>query len=170
VGRTGTKLKDEIEIALRPLLPTPSNSDRHRFLLQSITALQSGLNYATGGLDPDVLNEFPAQRLFQVRFDIKEPVDWPTFWPANGGRFFDGEMVALKWDRVWWRISAFNLPVPPFQLGSGYDIEDVDRDEAEAFGLIKPQGRVPSIKIEPDLADLKSRFTTAIATYYSPKA
>lgn len=120
--------------------------------------LVANLEYARGGLDPAVLNEFPAQRLIRVQFDTTEPVDWPAFWKANGGRLFAGEMVALKWDRVWWKISFLNLPVAPFQLGSGYDIEDVDRDETESFGLIKPGERPPPVIIEVDLAGLPTRI------------
>lgn len=136
---------------------------RLKFSSDLIGAVVSDFTYHRQGFHPDILNEFPAQRLIQVQFDLVEPVDWRTFWPANGGKFHGGEMVALKWDPVWWRISFLGLPVAPFQLGSGYDLEDVDRDEAEAFGLIKPRQRPPAVKIEFDLADLKSRLAVAVA-------
>ena len=136
-----------------------------RLFFDLVFALRSGLNYANGGFDPDVLAEFPAQRLIQVRFDVKEPVDWKTFWSASGGKFHAGEMVALKWDRVWWKISFLNLPVAPFQFGSGYDLEDVDRDEAEELGLIKARDKVPVIKIELDQAELRARLLVALNAY-----
>lgn len=125
--------------------------------------LLSNLEFAKGGLHPDILNEFPAQCLIRVRFDITEPVDWKTFWPANGGTFFRGRMIALKWDPVWWKISFLNLPVAPFQRGSGYDLEDVDRDDAERFGLLTRATRPPALKLDIDLADIKSRLAEALA-------
>ena len=127
-----------------------------------LVVFRQNLEYDISGCDPDILNEFPAQRLIRVIFDQVEPVDWPTFWPANGGKLHGGEMVALKWDPVWWKISAFGLPVAPFQIGSGYDLEDVDRDDAEKFGLMKRRERPPALKITVDLAELKTRIAAAL--------
>jgi hypothetical protein len=151
---TGYQPAAEIRHSIRDL----SSEKRLKCLENFILALRGGLNYARSGFDPDILNEFPAQRLIQV-MDCPELVDWKTFWPANGGKFYGGGMVALKWDQVWRRISFLGVPVPPFQLGSRYDLEDVDRDEAESFGLIKPGERPPLIKIELDEADLKTRIS-----------
>jgi hypothetical protein len=129
-----------------------------------IRSMTLNFRNAEQGLHPTLLNLGPAQRLIQVRDDVQEPVDWKTFWPANGGRYHGGGMVALKWDEVWCRISFIGVPVPPFQLPSGYDVEDVDRDEAEAFGLIKVRDRVPIVKYEVDLAEIRSRLAVHLQT------
>lgn len=135
-------------------------SEQKYWLLRDLLYLDSSFHYAVSGLL--ILDEFPAQRLFQVRSNIKEKVDWKTFWPACGGRFYNGEMIALKWDPVWVKISVFSFPVPPFQIPSGYDVEDVDRDEAESLGLIQPRDRAPTMRFEIDLAELKSRIAAEL--------
>jgi len=132
------------------------------FLFDVYNQLVSSLQYAIQGENPYILDEFPAQRMVQIRYDRPEPVNWQTFWPANGGRFYGGDMVALKWDQVWWRISALNLPVAPFQLGSGYDVEDVDRTEAQSLGLLTRHQRAPVLKIDLDPTDLKMRMAMAV--------
>jgi hypothetical protein len=91
----------------------------------------------TNGQDPAVLDEFPAQEL--VREEPREkPRDWQTRWLSAGGRIYGGRMIALKSDPVWEAISRFGTPYPPFDFGSGMGIQDVDRTEAEALGLIRP--------------------------------
>ncbi|MDR3457982.1 MAG: hypothetical protein P4N60_11090 [Verrucomicrobiae bacterium] len=137
-----------------------TSEKRLKLAFYFINAMDS--NFRNFDLCPAILNEFPAQRLIQVRDDVQEPVDWPTFWPANGGRYHGGDMVALKWDAVWCRISFIGVPVPPFQLPSGYDVEDVDRDEAEAFGLIKAGDRVPVVKMEVNLAEITKRLAARL--------
>lgn len=47
-----------------------------------------------------------------------------------------GRMIALKDDPIWTEISAFGLPYAPFDYNSGMDLRDIDRDEAEALGLL----------------------------------
>jgi hypothetical protein len=83
--------------------------------------------YAKQGLDPAVLNEFPAQRFIRV-LDVKERRDHHT--PHEN-------QVYLKTDPVWQYINRdFGVPWGPWGWGCGHDVEDVDRDEAVALGLI----------------------------------
>jgi hypothetical protein len=86
--------------------------------------------YWKQGMDPDVLNEFPAQRFIRV-MDVQEPRELHA-------RFQD--QVYLKTDPIWWlEINHdFGVPWGPWGWGCGHDVEDVDRDEAEELGLIKP--------------------------------
>lgn len=60
-------------------------------------------------------------------------------------------------------ISFLNLPVAPFQLDSGYDLEDVDRDDAESLGLLNSDTRPPPLEVDVDLADLRRRLAAALA-------
>ncbi len=82
------------------------------------------------GMDPDVLNEFPASRFIRV-MDVKEP-------RQSHEQFQD--QVYLKTDPIWWLVinKDFGVPWAPFGWGCGHDIEDVDRDEADELGLTRP--------------------------------
>lgn len=89
------------------------------------------------GQDEAVLDQWPAQELFRA-IEAKVPRPWIVRWAQAGGRTFGGRMIALKTDTIWYRISRFNDPYPPFDYNSGMRVRDVDRDEAEELGLIKP--------------------------------
>ena len=79
-----------------------------------------------------------------------EARDWPRIWDQAGGEFFDGpgsnddypraqgRMIAAKNDPVWTLISRFGTPWPPFDWGSGMGLRGIDREEAEALGVIDP--------------------------------
>ena len=86
------------------------------------------------GLDPEVLNEFPAQRFIRV-IDVKEP--------RQSHEQYEG-IVGLKTDLdLWLRINTdFNVPWAPFGWGCGHDVEDVDRAESDQLGLTQPNERL----------------------------
>lgn len=130
-----------------------------------------GYAYWKSGMDADVLNEWPAQRLVRLA-DRKEPRNWPQRWADAGGEMLRGQMVALKTDPIWVRISRFGKPFPPFDFQSGMGLEEIDRDEAESLGLLEAQdkltplpddfvtGRKASVQgIDPTYVDwLKKQF------------
>ena len=93
-------------------------------------------------LHPELLDEYPAQELIRVEAREKER-DWSTRWQAAGGKFYAGRMIALKNDSVWRDISRFENPWPPFDYGSCMGVEDIDREECIALGLIKPDFKFP---------------------------
>jgi len=85
--------------------------------------------YAKQGMSPDVLDAFPAQRFIRVQ-DVKEPRSWHTQFENK---------VFLKTSPIWRAINQdFGVPWAPWGWGCGHDVEDVDREEAEALGLLKP--------------------------------
>lgn len=90
------------------------------------------------GQDPDVLGVFPCQRFIRVR-----PVHTPR--PYHDDAI--GE-VRRKDDLAFWigLNRDFRLPWGPWGFNSGCGVEDVDRDEAEALGVIKPTDKVRPIK------------------------
>lgn len=88
------------------------------------------------GQDPDILDAYPCQELKRVE-EREDKRDWATRWTAAGGRFHGDRMIARKDDPVWSAISRFGRPWPPFDFGSGMGLEDVDRDEAVALGVIE---------------------------------
>lgn len=89
------------------------------------------------GQDPALLEAFPARELVRVE-DRRDRRDWMDRWIRAGGPLPEGRMAARRDDPVWVRISRFGRPYPPFDFGSGMGVEDLDRDEAEALGLIGP--------------------------------
>lgn len=90
------------------------------------------------GQDPDVLDVYPCQRFVRVR-----PVHTPR--PYHDDAI--GE-VRRKDDLAFWigLNRDFGLPWGPWGFNSGCGVEDVDRDEAEALGVIKPTDKVRPIK------------------------
>lgn len=99
--------------------------------------------WQTEHADPDILDAFPAQELIRVEPRLK-PRDWESRWEEAGGSLFEGRMIARKDDPIWVRISRFGKPWPPFDFGSGMGVQDVERSEAEALGVIKPSDRIRS--------------------------
>lgn len=115
---------------------TDLSSDRRLNLIldQNLQAAQ-GYGSWKHGQDPSVLDLWPAQELVRVIETVKQR-DWAQRWADAGGQFYGSRMIALKNDPIWTRISAFGTPYPPFDFNSGMDVQDVDRDEAVALGLI----------------------------------
>lgn len=102
-----------------------------------------GLGWQVQGMEPEVLDAYPAQELIRFITPKVKARDWPARWAKAGGRFIGRRMVALKTDEVWTRLGdpaifpdALGNPYPPFAYGSGMDVQDVDRAEAERLGLI----------------------------------
>lgn len=95
--------------------------------------------------DPSVLDEFPGQRLLPSYAD--EPRGdawWSARWRAAGlPGPFGSDFVALRSDPGWSRLSIFGYSYPPFAWGSKREVEDVDRETCEAYGLIAP-GETPA--------------------------
>jgi hypothetical protein len=92
------------------------------------------------GQDPDVLDEFPAWRFVRVA-DVAVP--------RAEHIAFEGQ-VRLKSDLSFWtRVNEdFGVPWGPWGFGCGHDVEEVDRDEAEALGLLKPGETVQPVEGE----------------------
>ena len=88
------------------------------------------------------LDGFPAQRLVRMR-SSRVPRNWQLRWlealaacGVQEGASGAGEMVALVNHPIWIALSAFGTPYPPFDFNSGMGIEPVDREEAEALGIV----------------------------------
>lgn len=142
------------------VLPVWPGEEKMALLHSTVQSLTSAaIGYRTS-LDPDILGEFPAQRLVVEVDDAADVPGWPARWQAAGGSLRNGQMVALKSDPIWRRISFAGLPFPPFVVGSGMGVDDVDRAEAEALGLC---GRHDKIIPPPppviDSADLAARLS-----------
>ena len=100
--------------------------------------------------------EFPAWRFVRVG-TRDEPRNWRVRWAEAAdavgweGVARNGEMVALKSSPIWEALGAgagdhrdtLGNPYPPFAFNSGMDWLSVDRDEAEALGLVASKAKKP---------------------------
>ena len=108
--------------------------------------------------DADILDEWPCQELIRMEQRLKKR-NWRARWAAAGGRFYAGRMIARKNDPVWIGISRFGTPWPPFDFNSGMDIEDVEREESIALGVISAHEQVaaqhaPTLTLSTAIADM----------------
>lgn len=144
-----------------------SSDSRINLILDTQVKMAQGYGYHQQGQDLAVLDAFPAQELFREE-DRNEPRDWFARWTQAGGRVFDGRMIAPKNDPVWVAISTFGLPYPPFDFNSGMGVMDVDRQEAEALGVIAsdqtiaPETRNFNEDIEISAPDRQDALFTAL--------
>lgn len=120
-------------------------------LTLNLTLRSSWRDYAYDLQHPEHLDYSPAQELLKVGYG-DEQVEWSARWRASGGRMFGDRMIALKDDPVWYRISDFGYPFPPFAAKSHMGLRPINRPEAMFLGLIDPHGCVhlPSVR-EPEL-------------------
>lgn len=151
---------------------------RMRLIVETNVDLARGYGGYQQSQDVDILDEFPAWEFYRAEAR-KEPRDWPTRWEEAGGIFYpgdsdyeEGRMIALKDDPIWTEISAFDLPFAPFDYNSGMDLRDIDRDEAEALGVMDEGD-----KVEPQPVDFndgvqaspnaRGGFLDALVNYYA---
>lgn len=125
---------------------TDLSSDRRlNVILDTNLEMAQGYGGWAQGQDEQILDQWPAQELIRVmNFDSENKRDWAQRWVGAGGEFFGaGRMIALKNDPIWKKISRFELPYPPFDFNSGMDVQDIERDEAIALGLIDRDTQIP---------------------------
>ncbi|MBL9187923.1 MAG: hypothetical protein JNK23_10620 [Opitutaceae bacterium] len=141
-----------------------ASTERIDLQLATNVATARGAGWHQQGMQPDVLDEFPAQELYRATSPeggAKAERNWAERWEKAGGVFFDGRMIALKTDPVWKQLGSPDLfddglgnEWPPFAFNSGMRVRDIVRDEAEALGLIAPnEEQFPQpLDLEADLA------------------
>lgn len=109
--------------------------------------------------DEDILDMWPCKELFRAEARRVER-NWTARWRAAGGQFYDGRMIARKDAPVWYSISRFGTPWPPYDFNSGMDDRDIGREEAVSLGVIsnrdivKPQ-QAPALAMTAALANLE---------------
>ncbi len=137
------------------LTPVP---EEHRGTVRDITSIpRLGLIYdmqkamASGyanhkfGMSEGALDTYPGYRLTESTAAEPRPqIWWERRWAEAGAAVnwqgaIPGEFVALKTSPIWARLSRFGTPWPPFDWGSTREVEDVDRAEAVALGLLREQ-------------------------------
>ncbi len=120
---------------------TDLSSDRRlNLILDTNLETAQGYGHREQGMIPEVLFQWPAQELIRVtNFEAEAKGtarNWRKRWADAGGTFYGDRMIAKKDDPIWFAISAFGHDYPPFDFNSGMDVQDIDRDEAIALGVI----------------------------------
>lgn len=118
-----------------------SSTRRLNLLIETQVDMARGAGNYEQGMQADVLDEFPAQELYNTREGGEHRRDWAKRWAEQGGEFFGSRMIALKTDGIWQRLAdnyddGLGNPYPPFAFGSFWDVRDIGRDETEQLGLI----------------------------------
>lgn len=116
------------------------------------------------GMDPDVLNEFPAQRFIRVREVVT---------PRPDHEEHEGD-VQLKTNLDYWiaRNADFGVPWGPWGFNSGMDVEDVDRAEAIALKLMDEDAELQpaeddfNARLEASTAGLDQPTLSALQRYF----
>jgi len=116
--------------------------------------------------DPEILDEFPAQRLTRVEPRQQPRTTWMQRWAEAGSSVgwvgaSPRQMAALKTSPIWAALSRFGTPYPPFDFGSGMGLEDVSREEAESMGLI-PEGWDPAAAGKQAVQDFSSSVEASV--------
>lgn len=141
LATAGYKRGDAPQGSLRDL-----KSSRRLGLIFDMNVSQAA-GYARWKMDmtPEGLANEPCYELIRIKARL-EIRDWPLVWAEHGGQFHGepgpayprakGRMIALKTDPIWRFISRFGTPWPPFDWGSGMGLMGIDREEAQALGLL----------------------------------
>jgi hypothetical protein len=108
--------------------------------------LRSGWQQYNGSLCGPILDQWPGQELHRA-YPRAVHRDWLSRWTKAGGHLYNGKMIALKDDPIWYALSDFQLPFPPFAPDSGMDVRDIDRDTAMKLGLIDRDRQVSPKKV-----------------------
>lgn len=116
------------------------SEQRIRMQLDYPVSFARNFGHAVQTNDPAILDQFPGQRLLPSYADDPRPDSfWAARWKAAGLTGpFGSDFVALKSHPGWSRLSDFGYPYPPFAWGSKREVEDVDRETCEAYGIISP--------------------------------
>lgn len=145
--------------------------ERLNLVLNTNRDIAAGFENFIQGQDETILDVWPAQELVWmykriVPRDSPESKSegwgerWLTAGEASGDdnavRMFNetGRMVALKDSSIWGHLGndfddCFGNSFAPFACGSGMDVEDVMRSEAEALRLLGPDDKIKPGRIVP---------------------
>jgi hypothetical protein len=129
-----------------------SSDGRLNLIIQTNEQTAQGYGQYEQAFDPDTLDDYPAFEFIRIE-DREKERDWEQRWTEaarycgdnDALRCLDqsGRMVAAKDSDIWdalgdlWDDSLGN-PYPPFAFNSGMWTIEVNREEAEDLGVVKP--------------------------------
>jgi hypothetical protein len=110
---------------------------RLQLIFDTQTEAAQEYGYWQQGQDPDILDVFPAQQFIRVR---------PVRAPRSYHQAAEGS-IRRKDDLPFWLSMNrdFGVPWGPWGFGSGMGVEDVDREEAIAAGVMREDDVVKPI-------------------------
>ena len=136
-------------------------SDEHiHLILATNVKMAQGYGQWKQGNMPGALESAPALEL--IRFETRKvPRDWVKICDTAAAKLGDsttatiakktGRMVAMKNDPIWYAISIFGLPWPPFKFHSGMGVLDVSYEETVALGVMDAEDDpLPPPELIPD--------------------
>lgn len=134
---------------------------RLQLIFDTQTEAAQEFGYYQQGQDPAILDVFPAQRFIRVR-----PVRIPRPYHVAA----EGEIRRKDDEAFWLSLNRdFGVPWGPWGFASGMGVEDVDRDEAIAAGVIKESDTVRPAAPRPynqdltaGVANLSQQITAAL--------
>ena len=132
--REGLGVIDETTGLINPIIRESDLTDirsiaRLELVFDTVTESAQEYGYFEQGQDPAILDVFPAQRFIRIR-----PVAAPrAYHEAALGQIRRKDDV-----KFWVSLNRdFGVPWGPWGFNSGCGVEDVDRDEAIAAGVMK---------------------------------
>lgn len=147
-----------------------SSDARLDLVLKTNTELAQGAGHFLRANDPELIDLWPAQELYRLEPRVKVR-DWEQRWniaaqvandPAAARVLQDsGRMIALKSSGIWQALGdgaggyqdTLGNPYPPFAFNSGMWVREINREEAQSFGLL-----TASQVAQPNPLDLSSLF------------
>lgn len=130
----GAKTEDE-----RGTLTDLGSDARLNLILDTQLRLAQGYGAHAQGNQPGVLEQFPAEELFDTNPGQSENRrDWAARWAELGGKFYDGRLIAKKGDPILTQISYYGLPYGPLAFRSFWERRDIAHDEAVDLGVVTP--------------------------------
>lgn len=134
------------------------STQRQQLIIETQLGMATGYGNFLESQTDVALQLFPAQELFRTE-DRRVPRDWDAIWRQAAEDSADdtalavyndtGRMVALKDSPIWFEIGDFGNPFPPFFFQSGVlGLREIDQDEAEDLGLLKPGQTVKPTELE----------------------
>jgi hypothetical protein len=110
---------------------------RLQLIFDTQTESAQEFGYWQQGQDPDILDVFPAQQFIRVR---------PVRAPRSYHQAAEGSIRRKDDVKFWLSMNRdFGVPWGPWGFGSGMGVEDVDREEAIAAGVMREDDVVKPI-------------------------
>jgi hypothetical protein len=186
VGLTPATAREELRNTIRRLGYRPGATDkgiqdlssdaRINLVTRTNTEMAQGAGRWIRQNDPAEIDDYPALELYRASQSM-EPRDWSTRWALAASRSGDraaydalmrhGVMAALNSSPIWQALGdgaggyrdSLGNPYPPFAFNSNMRTRGVEREQAEALGLISPEAKaqIPAF----DFESLVTRTLTA---------
>ena len=125
---------------------------RLQLIFDTQTESAQEYGYWSQGQDPDILDVFPAQQFIRVR---------PVKAPRSYHQAAEGSIRRKDDLQFWLSLNRdFGVPWGPWGFGSGMGVEDVDRNEAIAAGVMREADVV-----KPSARDFNAGLSSSVRDF-----